>query len=95
MSKTQMVADPEKTQMVQPEKTIKVKILRDVLDPVKGDNTVLPAGRVVELPESHAKALLNRRSRGMYNFSGERNGNEKVEMLKYAEAHRDDGLEQA
>lgn len=72
-----LAQDPARTKMVapQPEKKVKLKILRTVVDPRGTDKvnpTMLAAGSIVELPVKVAKELLNRKYPGMYEFSGER-----------------------
>ena len=90
-----MVQDPNKTKMVKPDKKVKVKILRDVADPTfktskdEPHAPILAAGTVVELPVSEAKILLNRKYRGVYEFSGQREAVEKVGTIRVAEVYKE------
>lgn len=84
---TNMTQDPTRTKMIQPVKTVKVKILRDVAVNEDGGPRILKEGSVEELPIEVARDLVNRKYNGVYAFSGERSAVEKVSTLRVAEKY--------
>lgn len=68
--KTEMVASQEnKTQMVASK--VKIKALRPLL---LADGSHVSPGSIIEVSESEAKSIVDRRAKGPYAFSGERTG---------------------
>lgn len=83
----------ETTKMVapQPEKKVKLHILRDISDPrstEKMNPPMLMAGSIVELPLKLAKEVLSRKYPGKYEFSGQRESIEKLGVVRVAEIYR-------
>lgn len=70
-NKTEMIAGQKnKTEMIA--SRVKIKAIRQIS---LADGTVVTPGTIVEVSEQEAKAIIDRRARGPYSFSGERVGN--------------------
>lgn len=88
---TKLVNPPkDQTKLVQPERKVKLKILRDTVDPRSKDNInppILVAGSIVDVDVKTAKELLNKKYPGFYEFSGERPTVEKKGVIRVAERY--------
>lgn len=96
-NQTNLTQDPKRTKMVapQPETKVKLRILREVMDPrdkdgiKNGTAPLLMPGQVEEFPVDVAKELVSRKVKGMYDFSGERAETEKTKPIRFAEEFKE------